>query len=63
MPCLSGARTATELTFRTLFRTSEAILEEPPTERGGGSDIQTMSCATTRCCYAAFLFITTPCQL
>jgi hypothetical protein len=25
------------LTFRTLFRTSEAILEEPPAERGGGA--------------------------
>jgi transposase len=25
------------LTFRPLFRTSEAILEEPPTQRGGGT--------------------------
>ena len=24
------------LTFRTLFRTSEAIFEEPPVERGAG---------------------------
>jgi hypothetical protein len=29
------------LTFRTLFRISEAILEEPPAEKGGG-DIQPM---------------------
>jgi nucleoside-diphosphate-sugar epimerase len=26
-----------ELTFRTLCRTSEAILEEPPVERGSGA--------------------------
>jgi hypothetical protein len=25
------------LTFRTLFRTAEAILEEPPAENGGGA--------------------------
>ena len=28
---------ALELTFRTLFRTFEAILEEPPAERGAGA--------------------------
>ena len=28
---------ATYLTFRTLFRTFEAILEEPPAENGGGA--------------------------
>jgi hypothetical protein len=26
-----------KLTFRTLFRTFEAILEEPPAERGAGA--------------------------
>jgi len=26
-----------ELTFRTLFRPSEAIFEEPPVERGAGA--------------------------
>jgi transposase len=26
-----------QLTFRTLFRTAEAILEEPPAENGGGA--------------------------
>jgi hypothetical protein len=28
---------SSQLTFRTLFRTSEAILEEPPVEGGSGS--------------------------
>ena len=51
-----------ELTFRTLFRTSEAILEEPPVERGGNY-IQTMSCAVTHCCSTPFSFIPTSCKL
>jgi hypothetical protein len=50
------------LTFRTLFRTSEAILEEPPVERGGNY-IQTMSCAVTHCCSTPFSLITTSCKL
>ena len=50
-------------TFRTLFRPSEAILEEPPAETGGGSCIQTISCVTTHYCYIVFSFITTSCKV
>jgi CheY-like chemotaxis protein len=35
MPVLDGP--AFYLTFRTLYRTFEAILEEPPAETGGGA--------------------------
>jgi hypothetical protein len=51
-----------DLTFRTLFRTSEAIFSRA-FSREGGNYIQTMSCAATHCCYTTFSLITTSCKL
>src|SRR5215470_9676529 len=51
-----------ELTFRTLFRTFEAILEDASRERSRGY-IQTIACPTTHCCYIGFSLITTSCKL
>ena len=50
-------------TFRTLFRTSEAILGKPPIARRGGNSRQTLTCPLTHCGYMAFSLITTSCGL
>ena len=36
-PAATGLPAYVQLTFRTLFRTSETILEEPPVKRGAGA--------------------------